>query len=88
MIARTHYSSDQIIAERGEQIYEERFQADYEQHYSGQYVVIDILTKSAYVAAFPEEALNKANAMVPNGLFHLVRIHTPPLSSDGSSLIP
>ncbi|UVT20093.1 MAG: hypothetical protein H8K03_20330 [Nitrospira sp.] len=79
MIARTHYSSDQIIAERGEQIYAERFQAEYEQHYSGQYVVIDILTKSAYVAAFQEEAINKAKAIAPNGLFHLVRIHTPTL---------
>jgi hypothetical protein len=76
MIARTNYSSAQIIAERGEQIYKEEFQAKYEKEYNGQYVVIDILTKRAYVAPSSDEAMTEAKASTPNGLFHLMKIKT------------
>jgi len=77
MIARTHYSSDQIVADKGEQIYKEQFQAAFENKYSGQYVAIDILTKRAYVAASPEEALKSARIDAPDGLFHFMRIEAP-----------
>lgn len=49
-------------------------QAEYEKEYNGQYVVIDILTKRAYAASSSDEAINKAKASAPNGLFHLVKI--------------
>ncbi len=74
MIARTNYSSSQIVADSGEQIYKKQFQATYEKAYNGQYVVIDILTKRAYVAACPEEAIHKASTDSPDGLFHLIKI--------------
>ena len=77
MIARVHKSGGEIVADKGEQIYKEQFQATYENAYSGQYVVIDILTKRAYVAASPEEAIHLANAEAPDGLFHLMRIEAP-----------
>jgi hypothetical protein len=77
MLARTHYSSDQLVAERGEHIYQERFKTEYENIYNGQHVAIDILTKRAYVAAFPHEALDKAKAAAPDGLFHVMKIESP-----------
>ena len=76
MIARTNYSSAQIIAERGEQIYKEEFQAEYEKEYNGQYVVIDVLTKRAYVAPSSDEAITTPKASAPNALFHLLKIKT------------
>jgi hypothetical protein len=77
MIARTDYSSAQTVADRGERIYKEQFRDMCEKEYSGQYVVIDILAKRAYVGVFPEEAINKATAEAPNGLFHLMKIGPP-----------
>ncbi len=74
MIARTNYSSAQAVVDRGEHIYKERFQATCEKEHGGQYIVIDILTKQAYVAPFPEEAIDRAKAAAPEGLFHLIRI--------------
>ena len=76
MIARTHCSSDQIVAERGEQIYKERFQAAHEKEYIGQYIAIDIMTKKAYVAPSSEDAVNAAHTESPDGLFHVMRIGT------------
>lgn len=78
MIARTNYSSSQIVADNGEQIYKERFLDAYEKEYNGQYVVIDILTKRAYVAACPEEAIHKASTDASDGLFHLMKIEATP----------
>jgi hypothetical protein len=77
MIARVHKSGAEIVADKGEQIYREQFQATYEKEYGGQYVAIDILTKRAYVAASPEDALHLATAEAPDGLFHLMRIEAP-----------
>ncbi len=74
MIARVDYSSAQTVADRAQQIYQERFQTAFEQTYSGRYVIIDILTKKAYVAVSVEENINKAKAEAPDGLFHLIRI--------------
>jgi hypothetical protein len=74
MIARTNYSSAQTVADRGEHIYKERFQATCEKEYRGQYIVIDILTKQAYVAPSPEEAIDRTKAAAPDGLFHVMRV--------------
>lgn len=74
MLARTNYSSGQIVADKGEQIYKDLFQEQYEKEYSGQYVVIDVLKKRAYVAASATEAVLKAKADAPDGLFHLIKI--------------
>ena len=74
MLARTNYSSGQIVADKGEQIYKDLFQDQYEKEYSGQYVVIDVLMKRAHVAESAAKALMKAKADAPDGLFHLIKI--------------
>jgi hypothetical protein len=74
MLARTHYSSDQIVADKGEQIYKDLFQRQYEKEYSGQYVVVEVLRKRAYVADTAAEAVIKAKVDAPDGLFHLIKI--------------
>jgi hypothetical protein len=74
MLARTHLYSDQDVANKGEQIYQDLFQRQYENEYSGQYVVIDVLGKRAYVAGTAADAVIKAKAEAPDGLFHLIKI--------------
>jgi hypothetical protein len=74
MLARTNYSSGQIVADKGEQMYKDLFQEQYEKEYSGQYVVIDVLKKRAYVASSATEAVVKAKDDAPDGLFHLIKI--------------
>lgn len=74
MLARTHLSSDQIVSDKGEQIYKDLFQKQYEKEYSGQYVVIDVMRKRAYVAGTAADAVIKAKVDAPDGLFHLIKI--------------
>ena len=74
MLSRTDYSSDQIVADRGERIYQDLYQGEYESSFEGQYVVIEVLTKRAYVAHSAAGALIKAKTEDPNGLFHLIKI--------------
>lgn len=74
MLARTNHSSGFIVADKGEQIYKDLFQEQYEKEYSGQYVIIEVLRKRAYVAESAAGALMKANADTPGGLFHLIKI--------------
>lgn len=78
MLARTNYSSDQIVADKGEQIYNLLFQKQYEKEYSGQYVVIDVLRKRAYVSETAADAVIKAKVDAPDGLFHLIKIQGLP----------
>lgn len=74
MLARTDHSSGQIIADRGEQIYKDLFQQQYEKDYGGQYVVIDVLRKCAYVSDTAADAVIKAKGDNQDGLFHLIKI--------------
>lgn len=74
MLARTNYSSGQIVADRGEQLYQDLYQNEYETKFGGQYVVIEVLTKCAYVADSAAAAVMKAKANAPDGLFHLIKI--------------
>ena len=62
------------IAERGTMIYERKYRADYEPKWRGRFVAIDINTELAYVADFPEQALDIARVEAPHGIFFLVRI--------------
>ncbi|MGC4098617.1 MAG: hypothetical protein QM706_16010 [Nitrospira sp.] len=67
-------SSGQTVADKGEQIYQDLYQDTYEKKYSGQYVVIEVQTKHAYVADSAAGAAHKAEAEDPDGLFHLIKI--------------
>lgn len=81
MLARSDYSSERIIADKGERIYQDLFQDQYETRFPGQVVVIEVVTKRAYVSATAEGAINKATENAPDGLFHMVKIQGTP--SDG-----
>ena len=74
MLARTDYSSDKIIADRAERVYQDLYQDEFETKFSGQYVVIEVMTKRAYVAESVAGAIIKAKTDDPNGLFHLIQI--------------
>lgn len=65
------------IAEEGQRLYEERHKADLEQNHRGEYVAIDVLTGNAYVAKFPEQAIEEARKQAPHGVLHLIRIGAP-----------
>ena len=65
------------IAEEGQRLYEASHKADLEQNRRGEYVAIDVLTGNAYVAKFPELAIEEARRQAPNGVFHLIRIGAP-----------
>ena len=74
MIARSDYSSERIIADKGERIYQDLYQDEYETKFAGHYVVIEVLTKRAYVADSAAGVVAKAKIADPNGLFHLIKI--------------
>lgn len=65
------------IAEAGERIYADRYKVELERDQFGHFVAIDVTTGESYVAEFPEQALEKARAAAPNGIFHLIRIGAP-----------
>ena len=65
------------IAEEGRRFYDEQHKANLERDRNGEYVAIDVLTGSAYVARFPELAIEEAREKAPNGVFHLIRIGAP-----------
>jgi hypothetical protein len=62
------------IVEAGERIYAEKYQARLEQERPGSFVAIDVQTGEAYVARFPEQALEDARAHAHTGVFHLIRV--------------
>ena len=74
MLARMDHSSRQIIADKGERIYQDLFREEYEANFPGQFVVIEVVTKRAYASETAEVAISKATEHTPDGLFHMVRI--------------
>ena len=66
-------SNPKQIAEKGEEIYK-RYQAAYEKEHPGKFVAIDVKSEKLYVGDTAVEALEKARADSPVGLFHLVRV--------------
>ena len=65
------------IAQQAQQIYKRNFQEEYESRYGGKFVVIDIRQGKAYLGEFAEDALQKARARAPYGVFHLIRVGSP-----------
>jgi len=64
----------QQIAKRGSNIYRDKYRAAYEREWAGRFAAIDIDTEKAYVADYADQALAKAKAAAPKGVFYLVRI--------------
>src|SRR6202051_713110 len=69
--------SPEKIAEAGELIYAERYKAQLEPDRRGHFIAVDVTTGEGYVADYREQALQKARAAAPNGIFHLIRIGAP-----------
>lgn len=66
--------SPQILAQKGEDIYNTQFKKEYEEKYHGKFVAIDISTEKAFLADTPEDALLKAQKDNPNGFYHLLKV--------------
>jgi hypothetical protein len=64
----------QVLAQKGEEIYDKKFKKEYEQKYQGKFVAIDIGTEQAFLADTPEDALLKAQKESPNGFYHLIKV--------------
>jgi hypothetical protein len=73
----TLFTTPARIVETGERMYAERYQARLEREHSREFVAIDVTNGEAYVARFPEQALQHARAQAPAGIFHLIRIGSP-----------
>lgn len=71
------FINPKAVAEAGEAIYREMYQKDYEQNLPGKFVAINVKTKTATVADSAGEALLKAKALDPTGVFHLLRVGFP-----------
>ncbi len=72
-----NFTRPQEIVEAGEKIYAEKYKQDYERNHPGKFAAVDVLTGAAYVAEFPEDALQQAREKAPTGLFHLIKIGSP-----------
>lgn len=66
--------SPEIIAERGEKIYQEQFKDVLEKDHKGKFVAIDVEGAKYFLGKSPEEALEKAKKEFPDKIFHLIRI--------------
>ena len=73
----TNFNNPKAISEAGEKIYERLYKANYENLYRGKFVAINVLDDSATIGDTATDALVKAKATHPKGLFHLIRVgHT------------
>jgi hypothetical protein len=70
------FSNPNAIAGAGEEIYK-TLRAELEASQHGKFVAISIESKAYYIGDSPEEALEKAKAAEPQGIFHLVRVGFP-----------
>lgn len=66
--------SPQVLAQKGEDIYNKKFRKEYEEKYQGKFVAIDITTEKPFLADTPEEALQKAQIESPDGFYHLLKV--------------
>lgn len=66
--------SPQVLAQKGEDIYNKKFRKEYEEKYQGKFVAIDISTENAILADTPEDALLKAQKESPDGFYHLLKV--------------
>ena len=69
--------SPEKIAEEGQRLYDERHRERLEGEHRGHFVAIVVTTGNAYVARFPEEAIEEARTHALNGVLHLIRIGAP-----------
>lgn len=68
------YPNPHEIAAKGSDIYNRRYRAEFERLHKGEFAAIDIDQETAYLADLPENALAKARAARPEGVFFLLRV--------------
>lgn len=73
-ISHNNILSPEIIAERGEKIYQEQLKAILEKDHKGKFVAIEVESSQYFLGKSPEEALEKAKQEFPDKIFHLIRI--------------
>jgi hypothetical protein len=71
------YRSASEITAKGSDIYDRRYRVEFERLHDGEFAAIDIESEAAYLADLPENALARARAAAPDGLFYLVRVGSP-----------
>jgi len=64
----------EIIAEKGEKIYQEKLKNELEKEHKGEFVAIEVESERYFLGKSPEEALERAKNVFPNKIFHLIRI--------------
>ncbi|MGF6349527.1 hypothetical protein [Variovorax sp. W2I14] len=74
MSALAELDDPRAIALLGEQIYAEKYKQRFEAEHPAQFAAIDIHSQQAFVAEYPEEAIEQARASIPECVVHLVRI--------------
>jgi hypothetical protein len=68
------YRRPHEITAKGSDIYDRRYRTEFERLHNGEFAAIDIESEAAYLADLPENALAKARAAAPDGLFYLLRV--------------
>ena len=66
-----------ILAERGEEIYRRKFKLDFENAHKGLFVAIDVDGERAFSGNTPDQAYAEARRVVPEGVFHLIKVGEP-----------
>jgi len=64
----------ELIAERGEQIYQERLKDSLEKKHTGEFVAIEVESRKHFLAKTAENALEQARKAFPDKIFHLIRV--------------
>jgi hypothetical protein len=71
------FSDLKKVVREGERIYAEKYKEKYEAAFSDQFAAIEINSGKAFVAQYPEDAIEKARTQIKGGVVHLVRIGSP-----------
>lgn len=64
----------EIIAEKGEKIYQEKLKDTLEKDHKGEFVAIEVESEKYFLGKTPEEALEVAKKEFSDRIFHLIRI--------------
>jgi hypothetical protein len=68
------FSNPRAMAKAGERIYASKFKEELERNHFGKFAAINVSKKTVEIGETSEEAISKAVAKEPGGIFHLIRI--------------
>ena len=64
----------ELIAERGEQIYQERLKDSLEKKHTGEFVAIEVESRKHFLAKTAENVLEQAPTAFPDKIFYIIRV--------------